>query len=105
MCSMMWVNKALEAEQIPVQSSDITPAILRLPDRSLLVTSVYIEVNKPDYVLDTTAKLRQLIDDTRSRVGTGIDVLITGTSTDTISCGGGMGLRSIGNAKQIQLLT
>ena len=64
---MMWANKAIEVDQILVQSSDITAAILRLPDRSILVTSVYVEVNKPDDLLDATAKLRQLIDKQETR--------------------------------------
>lgn len=73
---MMWANKAIEVDQILVQSSDITAAILRLPDRSILVTSVYVEVNKPDDLLDATAKLRQLIDKTRNKIGIRVDMLI-----------------------------
>jgi exonuclease III len=101
--SMMWVNKTLEAEQIPVQSSDITAAILQLPDRSVLVTSVYVEVNKPDDLLDTTAKLRQLIDDTRSRIGTRVDVLIAGDFNrhDQLWGGDGISLYRQGEADPI----
>lgn len=40
--SMLWIRKDIEAEQIPVQSSDLTAAMLRLPDRSVLVVSVYV---------------------------------------------------------------
>jgi hypothetical protein len=29
---MLWVNKDVEAEQVPVDSPDITAAIIRLPD-------------------------------------------------------------------------
>ena len=39
---MLWVNKDVEAEPVPVHSPDITAAIIRLPDRVVLVASVYI---------------------------------------------------------------
>src|SRR4030081_1765070 len=39
--SMLWVRKDMEAEQVPVQSADLTAAVLHLPDRSILVVSVY----------------------------------------------------------------
>src|ERR1700712_3042453 len=35
--SMLWIRRDIEAEQVPVQSPDLTAAILRLPDRSILV--------------------------------------------------------------------
>jgi hypothetical protein len=38
--SMLWVRSDIEAEQIPVASSDLTAAILQLPDRAVLVVSV-----------------------------------------------------------------
>ena len=37
--SMLWIRKDIEAEQVPMQSSDLTAAVLRLPDRSILVVS------------------------------------------------------------------
>src|ERR1700759_3063652 len=37
--SMLWIRKDIEVEQVPVQSSDITAAVLRLPDRSVLAVS------------------------------------------------------------------
>ncbi|EXM15014.1 hypothetical protein FOTG_16631 [Fusarium oxysporum f. sp. vasinfectum 25433] len=40
--SMLWVNKDVEAEQIPIQTADMTAAILRLPKRLVLVVSVYV---------------------------------------------------------------
>jgi hypothetical protein len=38
--SMLWIRKDIEAEQVLVESSDLTAAVLRLPDRSVLVVSV-----------------------------------------------------------------
>src|SRR5258706_16452575 len=33
--SMLWIRKDIEVEQVSVQSSDLTAAVLRLPDRSI----------------------------------------------------------------------
>lgn len=41
--SMLWIQKDIEVEQVLVQSSDLTAAVLRLPGRSILVVSVYVE--------------------------------------------------------------
>jgi hypothetical protein len=39
---MLWVNKDLEAEQVLIQSSDMTAAIVTLPGRTVFVVFVYI---------------------------------------------------------------
>jgi hypothetical protein len=41
--SMLWIWKDIDAEQVLVQSLDLTAVVLRLPDRLILVVSVYIE--------------------------------------------------------------
>lgn len=68
--SMMWVRRDIELEQIPVQSADLTAVVLQLPDRSVLVVSVYIEGNNVEALLDTVSKLHQLIQETRNKIGT-----------------------------------
>jgi hypothetical protein len=40
--SMLWIRKDLETRQIPVDSADITLALLHLPDRSILIFSLYV---------------------------------------------------------------
>jgi hypothetical protein len=45
--SMLWIRKDIEAEQVPVQCADLTAALLRFPDRIVLVVSVYVEGNNP----------------------------------------------------------
>ena len=40
---MLWIRRDIEAEQIPIPSADLTGAVLRLPDRDVLVISVYVE--------------------------------------------------------------
>ncbi len=39
---MLWVRKDLEVIQLLAESADITAAVLRLPDRSILVALVYV---------------------------------------------------------------
>ena len=46
--SMLWVNKEVEAEQVPIESSDMTGAIIRLLDRLVLVVSVYVPPTEPE---------------------------------------------------------
>ena len=55
--SMLWIRKDIEAEQVSVQSADLTAAVLRLPDRSVLVVSVYIEGKNVEALQDITGKL------------------------------------------------
>jgi ribonuclease HI len=76
--SMLWIRKDIEAEQVPLQSSDLTAAVLRLPDRSILVVSVYVEGQDKEALIDTTNKLHQLINETRNRIGTRVDVILAG---------------------------
>lgn len=76
--SMLWIRKDIEAEQVSVQSSDLTAAVLRLPDRSILVASVYVEPCNIEALRDTTCKLHQLIRKTRSKIGTRVDVILAG---------------------------
>ena len=76
--SMMWIRRDIEAEQVPVQSADLTAVVLRLPDRSILVVSVYAEGNNKEELLDMTLKLHQLIQGTRNRIGTRVDVILAG---------------------------
>ena len=40
--SMLWVSKDAEAEQVPIQSPDMTAAVIHLPGRPVLVLSVYV---------------------------------------------------------------
>jgi hypothetical protein len=75
---MLWIRKDIEAEQVPMQSSDLTAAVLRLPDRSMLVVSVYVKGENTAALLDTTGKLHRLIQETRARIGIRVDVVLAG---------------------------
>ncbi len=75
---MLWVNKDVEAEQVPIRSLDITAAILRLPDRQVLVVSVYMLKQDPRALRSACDDLHKIIIDTRRNAGTAVDVVIAG---------------------------
>jgi hypothetical protein len=52
--------------------------MVQLPDRSLLVVSVYVERNNVEVLLDTTSKLHRLIQETRNKTGSRVDVILAG---------------------------
>ncbi|EAQ91759.1 hypothetical protein CHGG_03694 [Chaetomium globosum CBS 148.51] len=57
--SMLWVNKIVEAEQVAVDSPDITAAVIRLPERVVLVASVYVPCGDGEALKDTCENLSQ----------------------------------------------
>ena len=76
--SMLWVNKDVEAEQIPIESPDITAAIVRLPDRLIFVASVYVPGENAQALRDTCAHLSKAIADTRRESSTVVEIVIVG---------------------------
>jgi hypothetical protein len=56
--NMLWIRKDLDGEQIPIQSLDITAALLRLTDRSIFVISTYVKPANPTALLQTITQLR-----------------------------------------------
>jgi hypothetical protein len=76
--SMLWIRKDIEVEQVPVQSSDLTAAVLRLPDRSILLVSVYVEPQDAEALRDATCELHLVIRETRRKIGTRVDVVLAG---------------------------
>lgn len=76
--SMLWIRKDLEAEQVAVASSDLTAAVLRLPDRAILVVSMYVPGNDAEARLETVGLLRRVINDVRNKIGTRTDVVLAG---------------------------
>jgi exonuclease III len=76
--SMLWVRKDLEAEQVGIQSSDLTAVVLRLPDRAVLVVSVYVPCNDAEALRKTIELLKQLIQEVRNKTGTRTDIVLAG---------------------------
>jgi hypothetical protein len=53
---MLWVRRDIEFKQVSALSADLTVALLRLPDRLVLLASVYIE-GANDAALSGTIRL------------------------------------------------
>lgn len=39
---MLWMNKEMETKQVPIESPDVTTAVIWFPGRLVLVASVYV---------------------------------------------------------------
>jgi hypothetical protein len=76
--SMLWVNKEVEAEQVPVDSPDVTAAVIRLPDRLVFTASVYVSGGDAQALQDICANLRTAIKEVRQRSGRAVDVVVVG---------------------------
>lgn len=76
--SMLWVRKDLEAKQVPVESSDLTAVVLRLPRRRVLVGSVYVEGVAKQALADACRLLWKVFDETSRDTGEEVEVLILG---------------------------
>ncbi len=68
----------VEAEQVPIESPDVTVAILRLPDRLVLVASVYVPRDDCQALRGTCNNLRKAIQDARQEAGVVVDVVVVG---------------------------
>ena len=69
---------AVEAEQVAIPSPDITVAIIRLTERSILVASVYIPGIDAQALQDTCNSLRKTIQEVRRRANTVVELVIVG---------------------------
>jgi ribonuclease HI/exonuclease III len=76
--SILWINKDVEAEQVAVPSPDITAAIIRLPERSILVVSVYVPGLDTQALQDTCNSLRKIIQEVRRKANTVVELMIVG---------------------------
>ncbi|KAG6989317.1 Retrovirus-related Pol polyprotein from type-1 retrotransposable element R1 [Fusarium oxysporum f. sp. conglutinans] len=75
---MLWVNKEVEAEQVPVESPDVTAAVIRLPDRLVFTASVYVPGGDAQALQDICTKLRKAIREVRRRSGRAVDIILAG---------------------------
>jgi hypothetical protein len=75
---MLWVRSNLEVEQIPVPSADLTAAKIRLPDRMVLMVSVYVEGGSDEALEGAVGELDRLIRRFRGGTGTRTDIILAG---------------------------
>jgi hypothetical protein len=76
--SMLWIRKDLDSEQIPIQSPDLTAALLHLTDRAVFVVSTYVEPANQEALQQTIIQLQTAIYETQRRVGIRMDIIIVG---------------------------
>jgi endonuclease/exonuclease/phosphatase family metal-dependent hydrolase len=75
--SMLWIRKDITAEQVPVDSSDITAALLSLPGREILLLSVYIPCQDTDALEEAANHIRQATQSVQQRRGP-VEVILAG---------------------------
>jgi hypothetical protein len=75
--SMLWMRRYIECEQANVPSADLTVAPLRLPDRSVLLASVYVEGGSGAALDGTMSLLNKAIYTAQLRGGPRLDIVVT----------------------------
>jgi len=75
---MLWVNKDVEAEQVRIESPDLTAAVIRLPERRIFIALVYIEGGDASALDNAYDHLRKAIIKVRRGSGTVVDIMIIG---------------------------
>ncbi|KAJ5117317.1 hypothetical protein N7448_010949 [Penicillium atrosanguineum] len=76
--SMLWINRDVEAEQVPIESPDLTAAVVRLPERLIFMASVYVEGRDTAALDDACDHLRKAISKVRQDEGTVVEIMIVG---------------------------
>ena len=76
--SMLWIRRDLEAEQVPIPSADLTGAIIRLPEREVLIVSVYVEGGNERALVVAMRQLQTVIGEFRNMIGRPTDVILRG---------------------------
>ena len=101
--SMLLINKEVEAEQVRVESSDITAAVVRLPDRLILVISVYVPGGDLQALQETCDSLRKAVAEVRRDAGAVVELVIAGDFNrhDQLWGGDDVSLGRQGEADQI----
>jgi hypothetical protein len=76
--SMLWINKDAEAEQVTIESPDVTAAVIRFPGRMVLVASVYVPGGNSQALAHMCNILSKAIRDARRDAGTAMELVIAG---------------------------
>ena len=68
----------MEAEQVQIESPDLTAAVIFLPERLIFMASVYVEVGNASALDDACDRPRKAITKLRQDTGTVMEVMIVG---------------------------
>ena len=75
---MLWIHKDVEAEQVPVNSYDLTAAVLYLQEYTVLIVSIYIPCNDKQTLITAMHLINKLINDARRKAPKELQVLLLG---------------------------
>jgi ribonuclease HI len=75
---MLWINKEVEAEQVPIESPDLTAVVIRFPERLIFMASVYVEGGDASALDDACDHLRKAITEVQRDSGTVVEVMVVG---------------------------
>ena len=75
--SMIWTRSGLEAEQVRIDSSDITAVIIKLPKHAILLISVYVQGSDKEALEFAIRSISQLISSERARCST-LEIVVAG---------------------------
>ena len=100
---MLWVNKEVEAEQVRIESPDLTAAVVRLPERLILVVSVYIPPGDPQALREACDHIHEAVERVRREAGAVVEVVFAGdfNQHDQLWGGDEVSLVRQGEANQI----
>ncbi|CEJ62807.1 Putative Remark: Mars [Penicillium brasilianum] len=76
--STLWINRDVEAEQVSIESPDLTAAVIRLPERLIFMASVYVEGGDAAVLMETCNHLSKAITEVRRDTGTPLEIIIVG---------------------------
>lgn len=72
---MLWINNDVEAEQVSIESPDLTAAAIRL---LVFMVSVYVEGGDAAAWFETCDHLRKAIIEVRRDTGIALEIIIVG---------------------------
>lgn len=72
------VRRNFKCEQMRVPSADLSVALLRLPDRSVLVASLYVDVGNAAALDVTVGLITKTIHSARRRGGPRMNIVVAG---------------------------
>jgi hypothetical protein len=76
--SMLWVNRDVEAEQVPIESPDLIVVIIWLPEWLILMVLVYVLGGDTQALYNTYNYLCKVITEVRQKAGIVVEVIIIG---------------------------
>ena len=76
--SMLWIHKDVEAEQVLVDSYDLTAAVLYLQEYTVLIVSIYIPCNDEQTLITAMHLINKLINDARRKAPKELQILLLG---------------------------